>query len=84
MKQYLLFYATYCGKCHTLRKRIQRLEEKDQLNYKIEHHDVDSEKDLVAAHFVEGVPTLLVIENGVEIKRLKGSIYKEELLELNE
>ncbi len=84
MKQYLLFYATYCGKCHTLRKRIFRLEEKNQLTYKIELHDVDLEKELVKEHFVDGVPTLLIIEDGVEINRLKGSIYKEELLELNE
>jgi len=82
-RNHLLFYATYCGKCHTLRKRIERLEEKGVLNYIIEMHDVDLEKALVAHYHVEGVPTLIIIEDGVEIRRITGSIYKEELIELN-
>lgn len=81
-RHFILFYATYCGKCHTLKKRIQRLKDKDQVDFDIEWIDVDRSKDLADRYHVDGVPTLIVIEDGEEIRRLTGSIYKEELIEL--
>ncbi len=81
-KQFILFHANYCGKCHTLKKRIQRLKDKDQIDMDVQMVDIETNKTLVKKYHVEGVPTLIVLENGHETKRLQGSIYKEELIEL--
>lgn len=82
MRKIILFHARYCGKCHAIKKRIQRLETEGLMPIEYEFIDVDIDKEKVNEFFVEGVPTLILMDGDREIERLEGSLYREDILEL--
>ena len=68
MKQILYFTASWCGPCRTLGPIMESLN--GQINYR--KLDVDNEQDLAVKYKIRSVPTLVLIENGVEKNRLVG------------
>lgn len=68
MKQILYFTAAWCMPCQTLGPIIE------SLNGKISYRkiDVDQESDLAVKYKIRSVPTLVLIENGIEKNRLSG------------
>lgn len=76
MKQILYFTASWCGPCRMLGPIMESV--KGQVNYS--KLDVDVEQDLAVKYKVRSVPTLVLIENGVEKNRLVGVHPSPEIL----
>ena len=73
----LRFTASWCKPCAVLAKNL----EEANLNIPIEVVDIDVYSDLPIDYNVRGVPTLILIENDKEIKRITGSRSVGELRE---
>jgi thiol-disulfide isomerase/thioredoxin len=79
MKKIEFYTARYCGKCRALKRRINDLS--DELKaIEIEFVDIDICKVKVKKNNVDGFPTLILYIDGLEEKRVSGSIYEEDLL----
>lgn len=76
MKQILYFTASWCGPCRMLGPIMESV--KGQVNYS--KLDVDAEQDLAIKYKVRSVPTLVLVENGVEKNRLVGVHQSPEIL----
>ena len=76
MKQILYFTASWCGPCRMLGPIMESL--KGQVNFS--KLDVDVEQDLAVKYKVRSVPTLVLVENGVEKNRLVGVHQAPEIL----
>ena len=75
MKKIYKFSATWCGPCKMLAKTLQNV----NTEIEIEEVDVDQNGGLAQQYKVRGVPTLVMIEDGIELKRVVGVKSKEEL-----
>jgi thioredoxin 1 len=81
MKEFEVYTARYCGTCRALKRRLSDL--KDHLSdLKITYRDIDVERDKARRNLIDGVPTLIVYQEGVEVERISGSIYEEDILRL--
>lgn len=83
-KKLLFFTARYCGKCFAIKKRINKLIVQNQFNIEYEVIDVEKNKEAINQYKIEGVPTTIIMEDGKETKRVFGSLYMEDLIELVE
>ena len=69
------FFATWCGPC----KMLSPILEGYQSKIKVIKVDVDDFDDLAREYGVMSIPTLVLIENGKEVKRNIGLIHEDEL-----
>ena len=69
------FYANWCGPCKMLSPILERTDSE----LKVIKVDVDSFEDLAREYGVMSIPTLILFENGKEIKRNIGFISEEQL-----
>ena len=69
------FFATWCGPC----KMLSPILEKAESNIKVIKVDTDEFEDLARKYGVMSIPTLVLLEDGKEIKRNIGFIDKESL-----
>tara|TARA_Y100000114_G_scaffold136389_1_gene137841 strand:- start:142 stop:387 length:246 start_codon:yes stop_codon:yes gene_type:complete len=76
MKKILYFSAAWCGPCKTLGPIMESAS--GQVNY--QKVDVDSNPELSAKYGVRNIPTMVLVENGVEIRRKVGVLTKEQIL----
>lgn len=74
------FYATWCGPCQMLAPVIHELGDESDGSYKVCKVDVDQAPGLVQQFRIMSVPTLVVLVNGKEVRRLMGGQSKEQLL----
>lgn len=73
------FYATWCGPCKMLGPVFEEVSKEVDINFvKV---DIDNHEDLCREYKVMSVPTLILFENGKEIKRNIGFIPKDKLLD---
>ena len=71
------FYATWCGPCKMLSLVLDKLSKENIIDmYKV---DVDVSSDLAKAYNIYSVPTLILFENGKELKRVTGFMNEDEL-----
>lgn len=70
------FYATWCNPCTLLSKVLDTIEDIDIIKV-----DVDEYRDLAKKYAVMTLPTLIIFENGKEIKKHIGLLSKSELKE---
>jgi thioredoxin-like negative regulator of GroEL len=75
MKQVLYFSAGYCQPCRAFRPVMESLQSEISITF----IDVDSSPQTATTWNVRSVPTVLVIENGIEKGRLVGARPKEEV-----
>ena len=75
------FYATWCGPCNYLKPTIEEIASENE-DIKIVEIDVDKNEKLVEKYNIQAMPTLIVVENGEEIRRSVGAIPKDEIIEL--
>jgi len=73
MKEVIVFSAQWCGQCQPFKKALE------QQGVSFENIDVDEQEEKVAKLGIRGLPTTLILENGVEIKRISGNKVKEVL-----
>ena len=71
------FYATWCGPCKMLGLVLEKFD--DENIVPILKLDVDEAKDVAEKYKVFTIPTLIIFENGKEIKRNVGYQSLDEL-----
>lgn len=76
MKEILYFSAQWCGPCRLLGPIMESL--KDQINFR--KIDVDENQELPTQYQIRSIPTLVLVEDGIEKGRLVGVKSKEEIL----
>lgn len=73
------FYATWCGPCKMLGPIFEEVSKESDIQFiKV---DIDNHEDLCREYKVMSVPTLILFENGKELKRNIGFISKEKLID---
>ena len=68
MRKVLRFTASWCQPC----KMLARILEDIPTNYPIEVIDIDESQELAIQYGVRGVPTLVMLKNDIETKRIVG------------
>lgn len=71
------FFATWCGPCKMLSLVIEKFDKKNTIP--IIKVDVDECEEVASKYKIFSVPTLIIFENGKEIKRKTGYMELEEL-----
>ncbi len=77
MKRILRFTASWCGPCQGLAMNL----ETSGLDLPIEVIDIDVHPDVAQEYGVRSVPTLVMLDENIEIKRLIGSRTVNQLQE---
>lgn len=72
------FSATWCAPCHMLG---QELEELDNEKFDIIKIDIDDYEKLAQQYGIMVVPTMIVMVNGKEVKKVTGYHTKNQILE---
>ncbi len=75
------FWATWCGPCRMLAPFIKQIAEENP-DIKVCKVNVDEEPQLAQQFNVTGIPTVLVIKNGMVTEKSVGFVPKQKLLEL--
>ena len=68
MKKILKFSASWCQPCKMLAKNLENA----NLTIPVEEVDIDEKTDMSVEYKIRGVPTLVMLEDGKEIKRVSG------------
>ena len=69
------FYANWCGPCKMIAPELEKVES----NIKVIKVDVDEFEELAKQYGVMSIPTLILFEQGKEIKRTIGFIDKDRI-----
>ena len=69
------FYANWCGPCKMIAPELEKAES----NVKVIKVDVDEFEELARKYGVMSIPTLVLFDNGKEIKRNIGFIDKDRI-----
>lgn len=69
MKQLWYFTADWCAPCKALGPTMNRVAEQIQVN-KV---NIDYEADVVQKYGVRNIPTVVLVENGQEVRRFSGN-----------
>ena len=73
------FFANWCGPCKMLAPILEEIASETD-DFKIGKINVDEEGELARAFGIMSIPTLVVMENGKEVRRNLGYIPKEDVL----
>lgn len=73
------FYATWCGPCKMLLPVLDSLS--SEVDIDIIKIDVDKYSELAREYGVMSIPTLILFENNIELKRTLGFMDKEKIKE---
>jgi thioredoxin 1 len=68
MKRVLRFTASWCGPCKMLAKNLEEI----NTNIPVEVVDIDVNTEVAMDYGVRGVPTLIMLDENIEVKRLVG------------
>ena len=74
------FFATWCGPCKMLGPVFEKVSEEVN-NVKFVKLDVDKFNDIAREYGVMSIPTLILFENGNELKRNVGFMSEDKLKE---
>ena len=76
MKQYLYFSAPWCGPCRMLGPVMQRVNN----TIPVQKINVDEQSEMAIQYNVRNIPTVILLENGQEVKRIIGTKSESEYL----
>lgn len=76
MKKLIKFYANWCSPCKALSKNMEGLDLGETL---LEEVDIDSDIDKAVKYKIRSVPTLVLEENDIELRRHSGVLTKNQL-----
>lgn len=71
------FYATWCGPCKMLSLVMEKFDKKNLIP--IVKVDVDEASNISTDYKIFSVPTLVIFENGKELKRTSGFMTEDDL-----
>ncbi len=74
-KRVIRFTASWCGPCKSLAKNLESI----NTNVPIEVIDIDENTDAAIEFGVRGVPTLVMLDENTEVKRMIGVKSLKEL-----
>jgi len=77
MKKILRSTASWCGPCKTMATQLESI----NTNIPIEVIDIDVHSDIAVEYGIKGVPTLVMLQDNIEIKRMSGTKPQEQLTE---
>ena len=77
MKRILRFTASWCGPCKALSMNLETAD----IKMPIEVVDIDVHDDLAREYGIRSVPTLVMLDENIEVKRIVGSKTVKELQE---
>ena len=77
MKKILRFTASWCQPCKGLAMNIESAD----LSLPIEVIDIDSNRELAMEYGIRSVPTLVMLEENIEVKRTSGVMSTQQLKE---
>jgi thioredoxin 1 len=77
MKKVLRFTASWCQPCKTMKNMLEEIDSK----VPFEIIDVDVSPDIAMDFGIRSVPTLVMMDEMIEMKRLTGIKTKEQLTE---
>jgi len=80
MKQVLYFSAGWCSACKGVTPIIEQLASTKSIP--VNKIDTDYDVSYVEEYKIKSIPTIIVLENGNEIKRYTGSITSAQLQNL--
>ena len=69
MKQVYYFSASWCQPCQTLGPIMEQVSQQVH----VEKINVDYEADLITKYGVRNIPTVILVENGQEVRRFTGA-----------
>lgn len=78
-KVLLNFTAVWCAPCQKMKPYILKMQEEMKDQIKIVRVDADENKSLTEAMKIEGLPMIIIYENGKEVWRNLGYISEEDL-----
>jgi thiol-disulfide isomerase/thioredoxin len=78
VRHILYFTADWCHPCKKVKPIVEELN-RESADVKFQVIDADLELELVKSFEVRSVPTFIVLEDGVEIKRTSGAQTRQQL-----
>jgi thioredoxin len=72
-------YATWCGPCQMMSPILVQASQ-DLTDVRFAKVDSDKYPELAGSLRVQGLPTLILFENGTELARLEGALMKDQLV----
>lgn len=76
MKQYLYFSAPWCGPCRMLGPVMERVNN----TIPVQKVNIEEQSSLAQQYNVRNIPTVVLLENGQEVKRIIGAKPEAEYL----
>jgi thioredoxin 1 len=73
------FYAPWCGPCKMLAPTVAKLADQFAGRVKVVKVNVDNATDLAQRYRVEGIPTLMLFQNGNAVDTMVGLVSEKEL-----
>lgn len=77
MRMIYYFTADWCNPCKKVKPIVEEMNRESAIKFQM--IDVDSETELVKRFEIRSVPTFILIENGIEVKRTSGAQTREQL-----
>lgn len=75
MKNLVIYSATWCSPCQQLKKTLQSVD----LGIPVNIIDIDEDPVSAAENTIRGVPTLLLMQDNMVVKRKSGYMSSEQL-----
>jgi thioredoxin 1 len=79
MKQVIYFSANWCSSCQATEPAIEQLK---RTGVQVAKINTDYDASLVEKYNVRNVPTIIILENGNEVKRHSGTLSFDQLKNL--
>ena len=76
------FYSDSCVPCKKIAPVLSKLESEYADRLKIVKLNVNFDEELAVKYNIEATPTLLLMNKGDEVSRLKGAVSKDEIVSL--
>lgn len=76
------FWASWCMPCRMLAPVVAEVADETAGKAIVGKVNVDEEVELARRYRVSSIPTLIVFENGAEVRRSVGVVEKEDILDM--
>lgn len=77
MKQLFYFSAEWCVPCQTLGPIMDQVSQK----IPVQKINIDYEADITSKYGVKSIPTVVLVENGQEVRRFTGARSYQQVLD---